>query len=256
MGTDRDWETWGRDDPYFGVLSLESYRSESMSENDRAEFFRSGEEHIENLFGIIGARFQANFKPRQSLDFGCGVGRLLIPLARRSHRALGVDVSSSMLAEARLNCDRLQLGNVSLIESDDQLTGAHDTYDLVHSHIVFAHIDPRRGHAIFEALAKRVAPGGFMAAQVLYACNAPRWTRILVKLRYRFPPLNGIRNLLRGRPWREPAMQLHIYDLARLSRSLNQLGFGEVLLVTDRFDDNLFDSVVLIAQRNAVKSKI
>jgi SAM-dependent methyltransferase len=254
MGTDRDWEKWGRDDPYFGVLSLESFRSERMSEDDRAEFFRSGEEHIENLLRIIRARFQPDFEPGESLDFGCGVGRLLIPLAHRSHHALGADISPSMLAEARRNCDRLQVGNVDLIESDDQLSRASGAYDLVHSHIVFAHIDPRRGHAIFEALAGKVSLGGFMAAQVLYACNAPRWARTLVKLRYRLPLLNAMRNLLRGRPWREPAMQLHIYNLATLSRSLNRLGFGEALLVTDRFDNGLFDSVVLIARRNAVES--
>jgi SAM-dependent methyltransferase len=253
MGTDRVWEKWGRDDPYFGVLSDDSYHTVNLTEENRVEFFRSGEEHVDSLLATIRARFQPDFEPGQSLDFGCGVGRLLIPLARISGRAIGADVSPSMLAEAHRNCERMHLDNVELIGSDDQLSEARSKYDLVHSHIVFAHIDPGRGHSIFEALASKVAAGGFIAIQVLYACSAPRWKRVLVKLRYRLPPLNALRNLLRGRPLGEPPMQLHIYDLATLLHVLNHRGFGEALLVTDRFDDDLFDSVVLIARRSNIE---
>lgn len=250
MGTDRDWENWGINDPYFGVLSLDCFRSGNLSEGNRVAFFLSGEEHVESLFATIRTRFNPDFAPDTSLDFGCGVGRLLIPLARRSGHATGVDVSPAMLAEVRRNCDAQGIDNVELVDSDDGLSQARGEYDIVHSHIVFAHIDPRRGHAIFESLAGKVAPGGFIAVQVLYSCNAPRPVRMLAKLRYRLPPFNALRNLLRGRPLDEPAMQLHIYHLPTLLRALNRLGFGEVLLATDGFDHGQFDSVVVIARRN------
>lgn len=249
MGTDRDWENWGRSDPYFGVLSDERYRSESMSEDDRAEFFRSGEEHAQSLLDLIRTRFDPAFTPRKSLDFGCGVGRLLIPLARASQHATGVDVSTSMLDEARRNCDAAGIGNVDLVGSDDELSKVEGEYDLIHSHIVFAHIPPARGHALIEQLARRVGNRGFIAIQVLYACNAPAWKRMIVKLRYRLPPLNALRNAMRGRPLREPPMQLNVYSLPALLRTLNRLGFGHALLATDSFDRAQFDSVVLIAQR-------
>jgi SAM-dependent methyltransferase len=239
----------GHDDPYFGVLSDESFRIENLTEDSRVEFFQSGQAHIDALLATIRERFKADFTPDLALDFGCGVGRLLIPLAKCSRRAVGVDVSPSMLAEARRNCERMLVENVDLLRSDDKLSEARHTYDLIHSHIVFAHIDPRRGHTIFEALAEKVAAGGFIAIQVLYACNAPRLTRAVVKLRYRLPLLNAMRNMLRGRPLGEPPMQLHIYDLATLLHALNHRGFGEALLLTDRFDNDMFDSVVVIARR-------
>jgi hypothetical protein len=94
-----------------------------------------------------------------------------------------------------------------------------------------------------------VGPGGFIAVQVLYSCNAPRWRRALVKLRYRVPALNALRNLMRGRPPGEPAMQLHVYDLRVLLRMLHRRGFGQVLMVLDAFGNGEFDSVVLVAQR-------
>ncbi|WP_158287243.1 class I SAM-dependent methyltransferase [Dokdonella fugitiva] len=249
MGTDRDWENWGRSDPYFGVLSDERYRAGSMTEEDRSAFFHSGSTHVESLLGIIRARFEPAFRPRRSLDFGCGVGRLLIPLAKASGHATGVDVSASMLAEARRNCEAFDVRNVDFAASDDELSRVTGDYDLIHSHIVFAHINRRRGDALIEGLARRVAARGFIAVQVLYGCGAPRWKRALAKLRYHDPLFNAARNALRRRPLREPPMQLNIYDLADVVRRLHRLGFTEVLLVTDTFDHGQFDAAVVIAQR-------
>lgn len=249
MGTDRDWENWGRNDPYFGVLSDESFRAENLSNQNQQAFFQTGEKHIESVLTTIRRHFSPKFAPQSALDFGCGVGRLLIPLARRCGHAAGVDISTSMLAEAKRNCDAQDLHNVEFLQSDDGLSKVHKLYDLIHSHIVFAHINPRRGHSIIEALADKVSPQGFIAIQVLYACDAPRWVRSLVRLRYRLPPLNALRNLMRGRPLREPAMQLHVYDLPLIVKTLNRLGFDKVLQVSDQFDRGQFHSTVLIAQR-------
>lgn len=249
MGTDRDWEAWGQNDPYYGVLSREDFRIGTLTAESKQAFFRSGEQHVEALLHTIRTTFCADFRPQQSLDFGCGVGRLLIPLAKHSDRATGIDVSPSMLAEASHNCAEQQIRNVDLVGSDDSLSEVSGEYDLVHSHIVFAHIDPRRGNVLIKTLAGKVSPGGFIAVQVLYCCNAERWKRALVKLRYRLPMLNTLRNLLRGRPPGEPAMQLHVYDLRILLRTLRQQGFGEVLTILDTFGNDEFDSVVLIAQR-------
>lgn len=249
MGTDRDWEKWGRNDAYFGVLSNESYRAGNLSESNRRDFFASGETHVARLLHMIRTRFTPNFIPVSSLDFGCGVGRLLIPLARCSDRATGVDVSPSMRIEALRNCKEHGIRNVELVDSDDQLSAITGEFNLVHSHIVFAHIAPDRGHRIIELLSDKVCPGGFIAVQVLYACNAPSWVRGLVRLRYRLPLLNALRNILRGRPLWEPAMQLHVYNLPTLLRMLRRRGFGEILMIPDVFDNGQFDSVVLLAQR-------
>ncbi|MEZ5461954.1 class I SAM-dependent methyltransferase [Dokdonella sp.] len=250
MGTDKDWEKWGRDDPYFGVLSDEKYRSEHLSDENLADFFASGEEHVRMIIDTIRGHFSREFVPESALDFGCGVGRLLIPLARVSKRATGIDVSSSMLEKARQHCARLGIENVQLALSDDALSRIKSSHDLIHSHIVFAHIHPSRGMKVMQRLAEKVSPGGFMAVQFLYACNAPGLIRGMVNLRYRIPLLNALRNMLRGRPVKEPAMQLHVYNLPAILQFLNRCNFGEALLITDRFDNDTFDSAILIAQRS------
>jgi SAM-dependent methyltransferase len=249
MGTDRDWENWGQKDPYYGVLSDDDFRASTLNAERKKAFFQSGEQHVDALLETIRSFFSADFRPRRALDFGCGVGRLLIPLAKRSDQAVGVDVSPSMLTEAASNCADQQVHNVELVVSDDALSQVHGQYDLIHSHIVFAHIHPQRGNGLIRVLASKVSAGGFIAVQILYSCNAPRWRRALVKLRYTLPPLNAIRNLMRGRSMTEPAMQLHVYDLRTQMKTLRKLGFGRVMMILDVFDNDEFDSVVLVAQR-------
>src|SRR6266496_3346600 len=93
--SDRAWGELGRTQPYSAILEHGS----------RAEFFASGEEHVAGILQIVRERIDPGYRPTRALDFGCGVGRILIPLARLCDEAAGVDVSSAMRAEARRNCD-------------------------------------------------------------------------------------------------------------------------------------------------------
>lgn len=247
MSTDKDWEKWGADDPYFGVFSREQFRTATMTGEARDAFFASGEAHVVRMLEEIENAFGPGITPASALDFGSGVGRLVIPLARRMTHATGVDISPSMIAEARRNCADAGVSNVSFVASDDALSGATGPYDLVHSVIVLQHIPWRRGRAILQAMADRVAPGGHLAVQLLVGHDASALVRGLVRLRYVFPPAHWLRNLLRGRPLFEPAMQLHVYDLTTVQDDLAKRGF--VCAVVDDALDNEFRSVRLYARR-------
>lgn len=248
MGTDRDWEQWGAHDPCFGVYSREEYRAGALNNDAKAAFFLSGEAYIRRVWREIEAAFGSGFEPRSALDFGCGVGRLMLPLAQRVSLVTGVDVSPSMLAEAKRNCSVAGVSNVAFAESDDGLSRVTGVFDLVHSYIVLQHIPWRRGRGILQAMAARVAPGGVLAVQILSACTAPNLIRWIVRLRYVLPPLNWARNLLRRRPPFEPAMQLHVYDLAAVKSDLEQRGF-----VCSQVDEPFagFCSTLVYARRKA-----
>lgn len=225
MGTDRDWKRWGATDPYFGVCSQGRFHTNAMTAESRAEFFASGEAHIARIWRDIGNVAGVEFSPGSALDFGCGVGRLVIPLARRTRRVTGVDISPSMLAEAEHNCSVAGISNTEFLESDDDMTRIHGSFDLVHSYLVLQHIPWGRGRKILQALADRVAPNGFLAVQILTGDTSKPVIRSMVKLRYVFPPANWARNLLRGRSMLEPAMQLHTYDLDLVRDDLERRGF-------------------------------
>lgn len=247
MGTDRDWENWGAADPYFGVYSRERFRSGSMTSEARNEFFFSGEEHIARTLRELRDAFGDEPAVRSALDFGSGVGRLVIPLARRAERVTGVDISPSMIAEAKRNCAAAGIDNATFVESDDRISRVSDTFDLVHSYIVLQHIAWRRGRGILQALADRVGPGGYLAVQILTSRNASALVRGLVWLRYAFPPANWLRNIMRGRPVREPAMQLHVYNLDESLYDLHSKGLT-VHHVSEQWQS--FTSTTIYAKRD------
>ena len=84
----RDWELVARREPYWGVLSHDRYRSDRFDEVAAAEFWGSGEEHVAAVLATLRARVCPGFNPTVAVDFGCGVGPLLDPLARRAGRVV------------------------------------------------------------------------------------------------------------------------------------------------------------------------
>jgi len=71
--------------------------------DDYLAFFESGRGHVEAVLASCKRYFGEGFQPRRLLDFGCGVGRVLLPFAELCEAVVGVDISESMLAEARRN---------------------------------------------------------------------------------------------------------------------------------------------------------
>ena len=169
MTTDAAWEEWATRDPYFGVITEPRFRRSVLDEEARRAFFETGEGHVDYLFSSIREHIDPAFAPRTILDFGCGVGRLLIPFALLAHDVVGLDVSHTMLLEARRNCDERKLHNVRLLISDDRLSTLKEAFDFVHSCIVFQHIPLRRGTAIFSELLRHLRPGGVGAIQLVYS---------------------------------------------------------------------------------------
>jgi SAM-dependent methyltransferase len=175
--TDAAWEQWGARDPYYGVLTDERFRASRITDADREEFFQHGFRHVDAMLRSCRTYIDAAFMPQSVLDFGCGVGRVLVPFAHLFPRVVGLDVSPSMLSEARRNCDQRGAGQVDLVLSDDALGGLCEQFDLVHSTMVLQHVEVDRGRALFARLLERVRPGGIAALHVTYGKSsfADRW---------------------------------------------------------------------------------
>jgi len=211
MSTDLAWEEWGRRDPYFGVITDPKYRRSKLDEQARTEFFESGRRHVDYVMKMIHTYIDPGFRPTSVVDFGCGAGRLVVPFGRVAQQVVGLDVSPSMLNEARRNCAFFHLSNVRLLLSDDELSGLTGEYDLVHSFIVFQHIPPERGRVILRRLLDFIAPGGMGAIHVLYGKRINAET-------YGMPPQksgNGLRSLIKPilTPDADPEMQMNPYLL-------------------------------------------
>ena len=190
--TDKAWEKYGETDPYFGVLNLEKFRGKNLDLEVLQDFFVSGGENIDQILSNIHKHLDPEFQSINALDFGCGVGRLVIPLAKISKSAVGIDVSESMLAEARKNCELNSVRNIDLVKSDDTLSKlAGRKFNLIHSYIVFQHIATHRGEAILEKLLDYLEEGGIGVLHFNYTNIESTSRQIQYYLRRFVPGINA-----------------------------------------------------------------
>ncbi len=130
------WERYGAMDPYYGVLSAPDFHRARLDAAARARFFDTGRRQVAELAARIEAHTGSTLQARRALDYGCGVGRLTLPLAERCEHVYGVDVSPSMLHEADRNARHMSLGNVEWVPAH-RLAELAGSYDLVQSSLVF-----------------------------------------------------------------------------------------------------------------------
>ena len=128
------------------------------------------------------------------LDLGCGQGRTLAELARGGHRAIGVDPSPTMVAQARArNRKACARGHVEVMLGDGRLLPLPDgTADhAVTAHTVYFMPDPA---ATITEVARVLRPGG----RFVVACHVgddapPAWVDPEV---YDIPPAARVREML------------------------------------------------------------
>jgi SAM-dependent methyltransferase len=152
LSTDAEWERWGSRDPYFAVLTDPDFRGKQLNSAMKDQFFLSGQSHVNAILNQCRRYFGDDFSPTNVLDYGCGVGRCTIPFARVAQHVCGIDVSDSMLHEAKANCDRLMIHNVQLHNIKNGLDQFTNCYDLIHSFIVFQHIPTEQGLRLLKRL--------------------------------------------------------------------------------------------------------
>ena len=227
--TDKEWERIGQSNPYFGVLSYEKYKTSYLDGKLKEEFFNSGSAYINGIMNFIQSRFQTTGRFKRALDFGCGVGRLVVPLSNYSDQVIGVDISDSMIKEASANCQERDIQNVTFIKSDDSLSRLEGSFDLMHSIIVFQHIPAKRGALIFEKLVSHLEPGGIGVFHFTYGSLNKKQKKIeLFKRIKAFSPLlQRFVNLCKGRGWAFPlfeVMEMNHYDLNHLFEAIHDLG--------------------------------
>ncbi len=158
----RSWEGLGRTDPLFGILSDPTKWGGKW---DADEFFASGRAHVESLLRSLNDA-RAAFKRDTCLDFGCGVGRLTVPLSGSFNRTIGVDIARSMIDQARRyhaassQCEFLVNRDLDLRQFPDA------TFDFVHSCLVLQHIPPDISIRYIEEFFRVCKPGGLVVFQL------------------------------------------------------------------------------------------
>ena len=221
------WEKLGKIAPYYSVLTAEKFKPENLSAENLTAFFDSGREHVARLMEIV-RELSPEFTPRAVVDFGCGVGRITIPVAEISSRVIAVDISNQMLEQARKNCQSRDITNVTYMTTDDFLRLPDATVNFVHSFIVLQHVAAGEGYAIIAKLISVLENRGIGAIHVTFGDDRSRLRRLLSWIKFNVPGIAQLQNLLRRRPADYPPMRMYSYNLDRIFRMLQEGGCHKV----------------------------
>lgn len=158
----RDWDERARTNAY-------GYTGGGYGESE-ALYWSSGGPDVEGLI-LDGLRLEPT---AAALEIGCGVGRLLRPLAPRVRRAIGVDISAAMVEQGRRRL--ADLPNVEFQVTTGRFDAIADaSLDLVYSFAVFQHVPSKRTVATYIAEAARTLRGGGVLRIQVDGRRRPFW---------------------------------------------------------------------------------
>ena len=224
--TDAHWKKWGEQDPYFGVLSHSDFRGASLDGSVRKAFFLTGENEITERLDFFG-RHYGEIPRGTAVDFGCGVGRLMLPLGRRYEKVVGIDVSPAMIREAEKNCSEAGLSCVFCQSVSDLKS---NSVDLVHSSHVLQHIAAERGLAIISKLLDALVIGGVAALHITAFRRLSTIKEIVYRVKHGVPGAYYVLNLIQGKKITEPLMLMTSYPLYKVLDVYRQKGMDDILL--------------------------
>lgn len=197
----RVWQTLGREDPLWAVLSHADKRGGRWP---LEEFFATGRLEIESQLAALAQR-GLPLQRHLAVDFGCGAGRLSRAIAAHFDRVIGIDVSASMVETAReLNAD---CANIEFRENHSpRLQGIADaSVDFVFSHITLQHVPGVLAAGYVREFFRILAPGGVAVFQFVDGADASLRGRVFGLAS------NGWLNPLRRLLWRRRAVfEMHV----------------------------------------------
>jgi SAM-dependent methyltransferase len=164
------WEGWAREDPLWAILSVPGKTDRRWNPE---EFFSTGRDEIRDVMATLTAK-GIQVKTGRCLDFGCGVGRLTQGLAEFFSTCDGVDISPTMIREARKWNKFPDRCNYHNNDRPDLSIFADESFDFIYSNIVLQHIEPDISQGYIREFVRLLSDGGVAVFQVPASYTEPQ----------------------------------------------------------------------------------
>ncbi len=157
----KNWDQFGKDDPYWAILTDPNKKGNKWEEED---FFKTGRNRIAQVVKKL-KKLNPEFIFQSALDFGCGVGRLTLGLANHFDKVVGIDIAPSMIKIAneknnKENCTYF------LNEKNDLSIFKSKSFDLVYSEITLQHMQPQFAKNYIAEFFRILKPNGLAIFQI------------------------------------------------------------------------------------------
>lgn len=174
----KDWEELAGLDTYHAILANPQAK---FGKWDLDQFFQTGETEIAR---VIDTAHELGYPSAWDLamDFGCGVGRLTRPLARRFHKCCGIDISESMISQARELNQEISGCEFILSTQNDLSIFPNEHFDMIYTRYVLQHIPAKAVIKTYlSELLRTTKKGGLLVFQL--PCYLPPVHRLQLRRR-------------------------------------------------------------------------
>ena len=150
-----DWDRRATVDAKFWIDTTQ-YQSDAV-------FDEAGETNVARFLEIAAPYMKSSW---HVLDVGCGIGRMVKPMASRFAHVSGVDVSTQMILQGRQWL--AGVSNTALFEGNgvDLKVFESSTFDFVYSSITFQHMPREVFDSYLPEINRVLRPGGFLEFQM------------------------------------------------------------------------------------------
>jgi len=164
------WTRAGQAAPHWSVLTEERFLPHNIAANLEA-FYAAGAWDAQVLDATLGRIGRRAEQFAHCVDYGCGVGRVTLQLARRFKRVTGLDISAPHLHLATETFRRTGFEHVTLTQVAPENLLPVEECDLWYSRIVLQHCPPPVAMNILRLAFRGLSTGGVAMFQI------PVWSR-------------------------------------------------------------------------------
>ena len=170
------WDQAARDHVLIAILDSPETRD---PETAQESFDAAGSEAARSLLGFV-------HPDARVVDLGCGIGRVLRPLAAHCKEIVGVDISSEMLEQAESYLSGVQ--NVQLVRTPGRtLPGEDGSVDFVYSLLCLIHVDRRSTFRYLGEIKRVLRPNGVAYLQFQDITTEPGLQKFLDVVDHDYP---------------------------------------------------------------------
>jgi len=161
------WTHLGRVRPHYSVLTTQEFLPESITPESIERFYASGGAGVATITAILRRYGFSDLESKVCVEYGCGLGRMTLALAKVFKKVHGYDISANHLALTGRRAAETGIQNVDfhLCSADPGIENLEEC-DFFCSYIVFQHNPPPIIRELIGAALSSLRPGGIAVFQV------------------------------------------------------------------------------------------
>jgi SAM-dependent methyltransferase len=160
------WTHMGATRPHHSVLSRDDYLPKNINQKAIESFMASGNREALIIKAILERHNFELAHSKTCVEYGCGLGRVTIPIANMFNKIDAYDISPTHLTWAEAYAKAAGVCNIEFRPISAQTTKPLEECDFFYSRIVFQHNPPPIIRELIATSLRCLRPGGVAVFQV------------------------------------------------------------------------------------------